>query len=192
MVRLTRAACLVPAILAHGEATDVARLHFAARAFPDGWPLRRGHGNAGAHLVQLLVDLACLLVIPLPVAVTAPFPAPGFTRAVREDAEGNATDEQYRVVLHAEHAYGASCVQTSQNAYPQRSSSSGGGASGRRKAARVIITIAPASVDIERRSMADVDTKRGRWWFVCRTTAGPGARPWSVEVRTRLSHIRHS
>lgn len=70
------------------------------------------------------------------------------------------THEQYRVVLHAEHANGASFMQTSQNAKPQRSSSSGHGGSGKNMAARVRTTIAPASVDIDKRSIVDVAAGR--------------------------------
>ena len=57
------------------------------------------------------------------------------------------------MVLHSEHANGASFMQTSQNAKPQRSSSSGQGGSGIRMAARVRMNIAPASVDIDSRSI---------------------------------------
>lgn len=68
----------------------------------------------------------------------------------------DGTYEQYRVVLQAEHAKGASFMQTSQKAYPQRSSSRAWGGSGMNMAARVMMTIAPASVDIDKSNMAEV------------------------------------
>lgn len=48
-------------------------------------------------------------------------------------------------------------MHTSQKAKPQRSSASGWGGSGMRYAARVMMTIAPASVDIDRRNMLAMD-----------------------------------
>ena len=47
-------------------------------------------------------------------------------------------------------------MQTSQKAKPHRSSSSGWGGSGMKMAARVMMTIAPANVDIDRRSIASM------------------------------------
>ena len=109
VVGLAGAASLEPALLAHGQATTLADLGVAARALAYGRPLGWGHRDAGVNFVQLLVDAALPLVIP-PIGVLALCPVGGYAYAFpvssawEEGGEETGTDEQYRVVLHAEHA----------------------------------------------------------------------------------------
>lgn len=107
MVGLARATSLVPAFLAHSQAAALADLGVTARALAYRGPLGRGHRDAGVNFIQLLVDAALPLMVP-PIGILALCPAGGYVCSVSSvweaDGEEDGTDEQYRVVLHAEHA----------------------------------------------------------------------------------------
>ena len=73
-MRLARAARLVAALLAEGQAADVSLFGLAPGALADRRTLGRGHGDAGIDFIQLLVDFTRPLVVA-PVGVPAAFPA---------------------------------------------------------------------------------------------------------------------